>query len=718
MINRMDNICDAVLKGKWPVNRRHIFDFPGNLLPGHGSAVTTPSVTTATESSLQRRSLAELAMAGLHAGYSGSEDTTLSPQVHEDALGLGMPRQRRRRRRKIEIEAERAAKRRNLMEMVAQLRESHSSEPQSQAIDLTKGMHHHHKASPSLAGFSSGLVSSSSLKAQMDLLQAAPSGHRANGSLDADLPMMKRRRGRRKNVETLDLLFMANKRPSGDEADGVKVASVEAASRPITVPDQSPSGRSLASGSLEDEEAAVSNKELGEWLRQHPSYAMDMSAFAPKTNDELLLSQFSKPKQKRHRCRNPNKIDINTLTGEERVPVVNRRNGRKMGGAMAPPMKELSRWLLENPEYSIAPDWTDIVKQSGFLPEAMFDRLLTGPVVREEGVRRRGRRPKSEIAKAAAAAQVAAAQAAQASLASASSAGGINPLLLNSLFGGMDLSSLQSLQSLQLAAGLMAFPTTDPKQAAATASMIPLMLPGVGAIPNMAALPNMFSLGGLFGGNLAAAAAATSSPAAATASANTNGTSDEAEGDEKEEKEDEEGEDEEGTEDRAPKTKKRKVYGDAKSSEDNPEKPADSAAAQSSGGDSSADAAALNGDAAALLAAAGMSANSLAFNPFLLSTVAPGLLYPSMFLPPGLGGLMPGFPSASSLAELQSAMAGALGGTAGPSDSQNDDKDKDGDEEELDTTQDNSVLEDDTMAAEDEEDDDEEAESPQKDKSD
>lgn len=44
---------------------------------------------------------------------------------------------------------------------------------------------------------------------------------------------------------------------------------------------------------------------------------------------EELLSQLGKPKQKRHRCRNPNKIDINTLTGEERVPVVNKRNGRK-----------------------------------------------------------------------------------------------------------------------------------------------------------------------------------------------------------------------------------------------------------------------------------------------------------------------------------------------------------------------------------------------------
>ncbi len=46
-------------------------------------------------------------------------------------------------------------------------------------------------------------------------------------------------------------------------------------------------------------------------------------------NEDHHLSQFAKPKQKRHRCRNPNKIDINTLTGEERVPVVNIRNGRK-----------------------------------------------------------------------------------------------------------------------------------------------------------------------------------------------------------------------------------------------------------------------------------------------------------------------------------------------------------------------------------------------------
>lgn len=89
MINRMDNICETVLKGKWPVTRRHIFDFPSNLLPGHGSVVTTAAVATVTESPLQRRSLAELTMAGIQTAYSGSEDKTLSPQVHVSVMLVG-----------------------------------------------------------------------------------------------------------------------------------------------------------------------------------------------------------------------------------------------------------------------------------------------------------------------------------------------------------------------------------------------------------------------------------------------------------------------------------------------------------------------------------------------------------------------------------------------------------------------------------------------------
>ncbi|XP_074134854.1 chromodomain-helicase-DNA-binding protein 7 isoform X5 [Sminthopsis crassicaudata] len=557
MINRLDNICEAVLKGKWPVNRRQMFDFQG-LMPGYAS--------TAVDSPLQKRTFTELSMIG-QASISGSEDIAASPQLSkDDALNLSIPRQRRRRRRKIEIEAERAAKRRNLMEMVAQLRESQED------AEVTKAFEEDIETPPT---------------------RNIPSP----GQLDPDtrIPVI--------NLE-----------------DGTRLVG----------------------------EDAPKNKDLVDWLKLHPTYTVDMPSYVPKSAD-VLFSPFQKPKQKRHRCRNPNKLDINTLTGEERVPVVNKRNGKKMGGAMAPPMKDLPRWLEENPEFAVAPDWTDIVKQSGFVPESMFDRLLTGPVVREEGASRRGRRPKSEIAKAAAAA------------AAAASTSGINPLLMNSLFAGMDLTSLQSLQNLQSLqlAGLMGFPPGLATAAAAAAAaggdsknpatMLPLVLPG------MAGLPNMFGLGGLLNNPLSAATGNTT-----TASS--------------------QGEPEDGTS-----KVEEKGNGNEEENKDS-EKSTDTVSATDS----------ANGSVSAATATAGLPSNPLAFNPFLLSTMAPGLFYPSMFLPPGLGGLtLPGFPA---LAGLQNAVGSSDDKAADKAEGVpfKDEEHLEGSdaEESLDKTADSSILED------------------------
>ncbi|XP_027732805.1 chromodomain-helicase-DNA-binding protein 7 isoform X4 [Vombatus ursinus] len=558
MINRLDNICEAVLKGKWPVNRRQMFDFQG-LMPGYAS--------TAVDSPLQKRTFTELSMIG-QASISGSEDIAASPQLSkEDALNLSVPRQRRRRRRKIEIEAERAAKRRNLMEMVAQLRESQED------AEVTKAFEEDIETPPT---------------------RNIPSP----GQLDPDtrIPVI--------NLE-----------------DGTRLVG----------------------------EDAPKNKDLVEWLKLHPTYTVDMPSYVPKSAD-VLFSPFQKPKQKRHRCRNPNKLDINTLTGEERVPVVNKRNGKKMGGAMAPPMKDLPRWLEENPEFAVAPDWTDIVKQSGFVPESMFDRLLTGPVVREEGASRRGRRPKSEIAKAAAAA------------AAAASTSGINPLLMNSLFAGMDLTSLQSLQNLQSLqlAGLMGFPPGLATAAAAAAAaaggdsknpatMLPLVLPG------MAGLPNMFGLGGLLNNPLSAAAGN-----ATTASS--------------------QGEPEDGT------SKVEEKGNENEEENKDSEKSTDTVSATDS----------ASGSVSAATATAGLPSNPLAFNPFLLSTMAPGLFYPSMFLPPGLGGLtLPGFPA---LAGLQNAVGSSDDKAADKAEGVpfKDEEHLEGSdaEESLDKTADSSLLED------------------------
>lgn len=105
----------------------------------------------------------------------------------------------------MEIEAERAAKRRNLMEMVAQLRESHVAEGQTRAMDLTKALHGLAPSSSSSSSVFPGAVAS-----PMELLHAAGAS-RANGAvLEAEIPT-RRRRGRRKNVEGLELLFAGNK---------------------------------------------------------------------------------------------------------------------------------------------------------------------------------------------------------------------------------------------------------------------------------------------------------------------------------------------------------------------------------------------------------------------------------------------------------------------------------------------------------------------------
>ncbi|KAL2076371.1 hypothetical protein ACEWY4_028035 [Coilia grayii] len=626
MINRMDNICEAVMKGKWPSSRRRFFDFPG-LLPGYASAVMR-------ESPFQRRSLGDVAMTS----YNGSDNLTISPAVSKDeTLTVSVPR-RRRRRRKVEIEAEQATRRRNLMEMLAQLRESHAATDQAHAVDLTKALHVLPACSSASSSFHAGLPGSSSslgaLKAQMQVGTPPGGQPRANGSmLDMEVPT-RRRRGRRKNVEGLELLFMGNKRAAASTDDTEQTNALEGASLTTQANAHLPSAGNKATVGQDEGDDGPSTKDLSKWLREHPTYTMDMPGYVPKSED-LLVPPAPKPKQKRHRCRNPNKIDINTLTGGERVPVVNKRNGRKMGGAMAPPMKDLPRWLMENPEFAVAPDWTEIVKQSGFLPESMFDRLLTGPVVREEGVRRRGRRPKSEIAKATAAAQAAAAAAA--------STAGVNPLLMNGLFGRMDLTSLQglqNLQSLQLAAGLMGFPSVltgggDGKHSA-SAAMLPLMLPG------MEGLPNMFGLNSLFGASTTATAG---SP---------NGKNSSEQGDA-------EGKALAKTDDEAMEEEVQKKEDDFKEKDKAKTTTSNEAESTEPNGE-----AVLTAAAAAAAAAAGISTNPLAFNPFLLSTMAPGLFYPSVFLPPGLGGLgLSGF-SPTSLADLQSAMNGALVGA--PSD--------------------------------------------------
>uniref|UniRef100_A0A3Q2P914 Uncharacterized protein n=1 Tax=Fundulus heteroclitus TaxID=8078 RepID=A0A3Q2P914_FUNHE len=151
---------------------------------------------------------------------------------------------------------------------------------------------------------------------------------------------------------------------------------------------------------------------------------------------------------------------------------------------------------------------------SGFLPEGKFSRILTEPVNRDPGSRRRGRRPRSEMPKP------------LLSVSDASSTGLGPPLYMNGgLIGSME--SIVTLQNLRGAipgipiSGIMAagfphgFPAAGSSSAADDAknglSMLPMMLHGI-PHPHGAAIPQhaLFSVGTMMAPSSAADGAASS----------------------------------------------------------------------------------------------------------------------------------------------------------------------------------------------------------------
>uniref|UniRef100_A0A672QSZ9 Chromodomain helicase DNA binding protein 9 n=1 Tax=Sinocyclocheilus grahami TaxID=75366 RepID=A0A672QSZ9_SINGR len=438
MINRLDSICQAVLKGKWPGVRRA---YEGNAVTSFYTTKLLDNTSTLTEDPSASPQGSKVKK---HVADSEKE---FSVKINDEgSLKLTFQKQGLPLKRPLEGEEGPLAQ----QQYLARLHELQNASETMHVLCVT-----------------------AVLPEQMQL----------NGVIDGQ-PVMKKKRGRRKNVEGMDLLFMNRNRPPVITSAPPGLSTPQGLSTLDT--DSRVPVISLKDGTRLAGEDAPKRKDLDQWLKEHPGFVADVGAFIPPQ------FQDGRPKQKRHRCRNPNKIDINSLTGEERVQIINRRNARKIGGAFAPPLKDLSRFLLENSEYGVPPEWADVVKQSGYLPESMFDRILTGPIVPEE-VSRRGRRPKNALAKAATVASP-----------SANAALGLNPLLTNGLLAGLDLPSLQalqhnlqSLQSLQLTTGLMGLPH-DPTNMAA---MFPMMLSG------MTGLPNLLGMSGILGKQEAAGVA-------------------------------------------------------------------------------------------------------------------------------------------------------------------------------------------------------------------
>ncbi|XP_063028144.1 chromodomain-helicase-DNA-binding protein 6 isoform X6 [Melospiza melodia melodia] len=436
IINRIDNICHAILKGKWPSSSQQ-FEAQ-SLLTAPAMASSTGSRSSFTESEAPNPTF--------------NNGVLMSRVQKEGFLSPAFAKDERKHRRPYEFEMERDAKQRSLEQLAA----AHVHPPivlngwREAAVDLSRG-------SDGSPGSSSpfplntnmpklGTVNALQSSLGMDLsgiLQAGlihpVTGQIVNGSLRRDDAAMRRRRGRRKNVEGMDLIFLKE--------------------RPL-----------------------------------------------------------------------PNRLQ-------------------------------------------------------GYLPENKFNRILTEPVLRDTGPRRRGRRPRNELLKGPGVV--------------ADSSSGMGPLFMNGLIAGMDLVGLQNMRNMQgiPLTGLVGFPAgfaavPSGEDVKSTLSMLPMMLPG------MATVPQMFGVGGLLNSPMTTTCTATA-PTSLTST--TKGGTASAE----------------------------KANEEKQGSQDGKKEPL----AEDKPGPSSFS----NQTESAIT-----TSSPVAFNPFLIPGMSPGLIYPSMFLSPGIGMALPG----------------------------------------------------------------------------
>lgn len=208
--------------------------------------------------------------------------------------------------------------------------------------------------------------------------------------------------------------------------------------------------------------------------------------------------------------------------------------------------------------------------------------------MKETGARKRGRRPRSEMVKP--------------GVLMGDTTSAMGPMFMNGLIAGMDLVSLQNLRNihnLQLA-GLMGFPAgfaaiPSGEDGKNSLNMLPMMLPG------MAGMSHVFGVGGLLNSPSMMSNTSTSCTSTLTTSVSSKANK--------------------GSEQHSGAAESRKHEDGSLSGE----KPGPSSSFPDSG------------------EARVTTSNALPINPFLLHSMPAGLIYPSMFLPHGVGMAMPGF---------------------------------------------------------------------------
>ncbi|KAF4089766.1 hypothetical protein AMELA_G00070590 [Ameiurus melas] len=125
--------------------------------------------------------------------------------------------------------------------------------------------------------------------------------------------------------------------------------------------------RDQESSDLEGVLSAPRKRDLPNWLKANPEYEVE---------GDMLELLVNRTKRKRRKKRTEKE---QAPTGSERVMVIDMKTGKKVqyGGLYGPALQDLKEYLEENPHHAVAPEWSDTVRNSGFLPEHFFHRLLT-----------------------------------------------------------------------------------------------------------------------------------------------------------------------------------------------------------------------------------------------------------------------------------------------------------------------------------------------------
>lgn len=126
---------------------------------------------------------------------------------------------------------------------------------------------------------------------------------------------------------------------------------------------------------------SLRSREHGEREEEpNPQFVLNTPEIKPET---FVRRRGRKPQL------DPRTLDIDRLTGNENVAVVERGSGKKITGSKAPPLKHLRQWLDQNPSFDVEHKWGDLVKAKGVLPKSMDSRIL-----RPSG---RGRKPREPL---------------------------------------------------------------------------------------------------------------------------------------------------------------------------------------------------------------------------------------------------------------------------------------------------------------------------------